>query len=68
MVDLDGVKIPIEDLTENSLIGEGVLDVFLQVQRKHLDREFTDRRIQGKEYSEAFIQHRLKDKRYIVES
>lgn len=56
MVDLDGVKIPIEDLTENSLIGEGVFDVFLQVQRKHLDREFTDRRIQGKEYSEAFIQ------------
>lgn len=56
MVDLEGEKIPVSDLTEKSLIGEGVLDVFLQVQRIHLDREFRDKRIQGKEYAEVYLQ------------
>lgn len=56
LIDLDGQKIPVEDLTEVSLLGQGVLDVFLQTQRLHLDREFHDGRIQGKEYSDVFLQ------------
>lgn len=48
-------KIPIEDLTELSLVGEGVFDQLLQLQRIHLNREYKDARITGKEYSEVYL-------------
>ena len=55
LVTTDGKPVPVEDLTELSLTGQGVFDKFLQLQRIHLQREFDDRRIQGKEYSEVYL-------------
>nr|DAN41872.1 MAG TPA: hypothetical protein [Caudoviricetes sp.] len=49
-------RINVRDLTEQSLSGQGVLDVLLSTMRLHLDREYKEGRITGKEYSEAFIQ------------
>lgn len=48
-------KLDIDDLTDVSLTGSGVLDKFLQLQRLVLDREFNDGRIHGKEYADSFI-------------
>ena len=48
-------KLDINDLTDVSLTGSGVLDKFLQLQRLVLDREFNDGRIHGKEYADSFI-------------
>lgn len=45
----------INGLTDVSLLGSGVLDKFLQLQRLVLDREFNDGRLHGKEYADSFI-------------
>lgn len=47
--------VPIEDLTEVKFDGEGVLDKMLSLHRKHLDREFDNQRIQGKEYADVYL-------------
>ena len=49
-------RINVSDLTEQSLNGQGVLDVLLSTMRLHLDREYQEGRITGKEYSEVYIQ------------
>ena len=53
---VEASNIPIEDLTEVVLDGEGVFDKFLTLHRLVLDREFKQARIVGKEYSDAFTQ------------
>lgn len=47
-------NIPIQDLTEVILDGEGVFDKFLTLHRAVLDREYSKGRIVGKEYSDTF--------------
>ena len=53
---VEASNIPIEDLTEVVLDGNGVFDKFLSVHRLVLDREFKQARIVGKEYSDTFTQ------------
>ena len=53
---VEASNIPIEDLTEVVLDGNGVFDKFLSLHRLVLDREFKQARIVGKEYSVAFTQ------------
>lgn len=53
---VEASNIPIEDLTEVVLDGNGVFDKFLSLHRLVLDREFKQARIVGKEYSDAFTQ------------
>lgn len=47
--------VTIENLTEVSFDGSGVLDTLLSLSRLHLDREFNQGRIQGKEYSDVYL-------------
>lgn len=47
-------NIPIQDLTEVILDGDGVFDKFLTLHRAVLDREYSKGRIVGKEYSDTF--------------
>lgn len=47
--------VTIENLTEVSFDGSGVLDTLLSLSRLHLDREFKQGRIQGKEYSDVYL-------------
>ena len=53
---VEASNIPIEDLTEVVLDGNGVFDKFLTLHRLVLDREFKQARIMGKEYSDTFTQ------------
>ena len=46
----------VDELTEGSLTGKGVLDVLLQTLRLHLDREFTSGRITGTAYATVYAQ------------
>lgn len=46
----------VDELTEGSLTGKGVLDVLLQTLRLHLDREFTSGRITGTAYATVYSQ------------
>lgn len=46
--------IPLDRLTTLSLEGLGVFDKLLTLQRKHLEREFQDGRMDGIQYSEAY--------------
>lgn len=43
-------------LTDTQIGGNGVLDKLLTTARTHLDREYMDQRITGKEYSNAYIE------------
>lgn len=51
---VEASNIPIQDLTEVVLDGNGVFDKFLTLHRAVLDREFKQGRIVGKEYSDTF--------------
>lgn len=51
----DPRPVPIELLTSVELDGTGVFDKLLSLMRLHLDREFNQGRIQGKEYSDVYV-------------
>nr|DAP09401.1 MAG TPA: hypothetical protein [Caudoviricetes sp.] len=46
--------IPLDRLTHLTLDGKGIFDELLTLQRKHLQREFDEQRIDGREYAEAY--------------
>lgn len=54
-ISTDPRPVPIELLTSVELDGTGVFDKLLSLMRLHLDREFNQGRIQGKEYSDVFV-------------
>lgn len=47
--------IPISDLTQASLTGEGVFDVLMKATKAHLDAEFAKNRIRGPEYATVYL-------------
>lgn len=47
--------VPLSDLTQASLEGEGVFDVLMRATKAHLEGEFKANRIRGTEYSTVYL-------------
>ena len=52
--DIKGITTAEVTAGENTLIGSGVFDVFMQAMDKHLEREFKGNRITGSQYAEVY--------------
>jgi hypothetical protein len=48
-------EIQIADLTQATVVGEGVFDVLMRATKAHLDEEFKKNRITGPEYSTVYL-------------
>lgn len=47
--------ITIKDLTDGSLVGEGVFDKLMAALKPHLQQEYTQNRLKGPEYAEVYL-------------
>lgn len=48
-------EIPVSQLTEAALTGNGVFDVLMRATKAHLDEEYVKNRIRGPEYSQVYL-------------
>lgn len=49
------VEIKVSDLTEATLVGDGVFDILMRATKAHLDEEYTKNRIKGPEYATVYL-------------
>ena len=52
---LDPYAITVQDLTEGTLVGEGVFDKLMASMKPHLQQEYSQNRIKGPEYAEVYL-------------